>query len=144
MDLSQAFFIPMCACSTTSGTIQQYPPGALFRARLLDKQEGANTERYVFGKLLATRFQRRPFRHRHYSAVKTSTMENRPWGCDIHRRIRVVQKFMCKCAYRVVYQVPWYSSTIPGRFLHLQQTRTNTLVAHSLLEFACTRIFELL
>ena len=26
-------------------------PGAVFRARLLDNQEGANTERYVFGKL---------------------------------------------------------------------------------------------
>ena len=33
---------------------------------MLDNQEGANTERYVFGKLSATFCQRRSFWHRHY------------------------------------------------------------------------------
>ena len=28
-----------------------HTPGAVFQARLLDNQKGANTERYVFGKL---------------------------------------------------------------------------------------------
>ena len=43
------------------------PPGAVFQARLLVNQEGANAERYVFGKLSARRFQRRPFWPRHYA-----------------------------------------------------------------------------
>ena len=47
--------------------IHNNPPGAVFQARLLDTQEGANTERYVFGKLSAIGFQHRPFRHRYYS-----------------------------------------------------------------------------
>ena len=37
------------------------PAGAVFQARLLNNQEGANsanTERYIFGKLSARRFQR--------------------------------------------------------------------------------------
>ena len=38
-----------------------HPLGAVFQGRLLGNQEGANTERYVFGKLSARRFQRRPF-----------------------------------------------------------------------------------
>ena len=42
-------------------------PGAVFHARLLDSQEGANTERYVFGKLSARRFQRRTVWCRHRS-----------------------------------------------------------------------------
>ena len=44
-----------------------HPPAAVFQARLLDNQEGANTERYVFEKLLRTCFHRPPFCHRHYS-----------------------------------------------------------------------------
>ena len=44
-----------------------HSPGAFFQGRLLDNQEGANTERYVFGKLSARYFQPRPFGHRHYS-----------------------------------------------------------------------------
>ena len=42
-------------------------PEAVFQARLLDNQEGANTERCVFGKLSAICFQRRPFWDRHHS-----------------------------------------------------------------------------
>ena len=37
-----------------------HPPGADFQARVLDNQEGANTERYVLGKLSARCLQRRP------------------------------------------------------------------------------------
>ena len=44
-----------------------HTPGAGFQARLLDNQEGANTERYVSGKLSARCFQRPPSWHRHYS-----------------------------------------------------------------------------
>ena len=33
------------------------PPGAAFQARLLDNQEGTNTERYVFGQLSVKCFQ---------------------------------------------------------------------------------------
>ena len=40
---------------------------AAFLARLLVNQKGGNTERYVFGKLSARCFKRRPFGHRHYS-----------------------------------------------------------------------------
>ena len=72
------------------GVYQQPPQGQFFQARLLDNQEGANTERYVFGKLSATRFQRR--------ACLAPTLcqllwRYRPWkvgpvGCDAHRRMR--------------------------------------------------------
>ena len=47
------------------------PPRAVFQGGLLDNQEGANsanTERYVFGKLSARRFQRRACWHRPYSS----------------------------------------------------------------------------
>ena len=40
---------------------------AAFLARLLVNQKGGNTERYVFGKLSARCFKRRPFWHRHCS-----------------------------------------------------------------------------
>ena len=40
---------------------------AVSQARLLDSQEGANAERYVFGMLSARCSQRRAFRYRHYS-----------------------------------------------------------------------------
>ena len=46
------------------------PPGAAFQARLLENQEGANTERYVFGKLSARCVQRRP------TAVEIPSTEN--------------------------------------------------------------------
>ena len=48
--------IPRCTTSHTHG--------AVFPSSL---QEGANAERYVFGKLSERRSQRRPFAHRHYS-----------------------------------------------------------------------------
>ena len=44
-------------------------PWESFQARLLDNQEGANTERHVLGKLSARCFPRRPFRHRQYSNI---------------------------------------------------------------------------
>ena len=44
-----------------------HTPEAVFQARLLDNQGGANTDRYVFGKLSARCFQRRTFWDLHYS-----------------------------------------------------------------------------
>ena len=49
------------------GRCESHTPRAVLQARLLEKQEGANTKRYVFGKLSARCFQRRSFWHRHYS-----------------------------------------------------------------------------
>ena len=44
-----------------------HTPGGVYQARLLDNQEGANTERYVFRRLLAKRFPNADlFSHRHY------------------------------------------------------------------------------
>ena len=53
--------------STVPGTSRRrydgmyHSPGAVFQSRSLDSQEGANIERYVFGKLSARSFQRLPF-----------------------------------------------------------------------------------
>ena len=44
-----------------------HPPAAAFQARLLDNQEGANTERHVNGKHSARCFQHRRFWRRLYS-----------------------------------------------------------------------------
>ena len=41
-------------------TLPTHPPGAVIQSRLLDNQEGANTEPHVFGKLSARFSQRRP------------------------------------------------------------------------------------
>ena len=59
-----------------------HTPGAVFQARLLDNQEGANTERNVLGKLSERCSQRRPSWHLwHYTpAVEISSMENRLTG----------------------------------------------------------------
>ena len=82
-----------------------HPPGAIFQGRLLDNQEDANTERQVFGKLSARRFQRRSFRPRHYSNCCGDIIyqvyilciyiiyiyrawNKGPGGCDMHRRMR--------------------------------------------------------
>ena len=43
------------------GRYKSHTPGAAFQARLLDNQEGTNTEPYASGKLSARRFQSRPF-----------------------------------------------------------------------------------
>ena len=71
---------------------QSHTPGAVFQGRLLDNQEGADTEcyLYVFGKLSARRLQRHLFGIDPVPSVEISTMEHRPRGgwCDIHRRIR--------------------------------------------------------
>ena len=60
---------PYSAYPDTTVYITHHTPGAVFRARLLDNQEGPcpNTERYVFGMLSTRCAQRRPFWHRHYS-----------------------------------------------------------------------------
>ena len=54
-------------------------------------QEGANTERYVYGKLSARDvFKADLFGTDTISTVEISTIEHRPRGgwCDIHRRVR--------------------------------------------------------
>ena len=61
----------LCQTRDTYGIRQRctwHPPAAVFQARLLDDQEGANTERHVvFGKLPTRCLQPRPFRHPHHS-----------------------------------------------------------------------------
>ena len=59
-------YLVWCLVSYTVYSISHLP-GAFFEARLLDLQEGANTERDVVSKLSARYFQRRHFWHRHYS-----------------------------------------------------------------------------
>ena len=56
--------------------------GTVFQARLLDNQEGADTNRYVFGKLSARCFYRRSFVAPILLqlSVEISTMEDRPRG----------------------------------------------------------------
>lgn len=63
----------------------------LGRSSRLDNQEGAKTERYVFGKLSATCFQRRHFLRRHYlNGERHRAWKVGPGGCGvwsgIHRR----------------------------------------------------------
>ena len=66
-----------------------HPSGVVFQARLLDNQEGANTERYVFGKLSARCFQPRACWHRHHSNCgDIEHGKSAPGGCNIHRPIR--------------------------------------------------------
>ena len=82
-----------CRIPYTTLTITPHTGGAVFRARLLDNQEGANTERYVLGKLSARWFQTPTFlAPTLFLLVEISTMENRPRGGGdnviIHRRIR--------------------------------------------------------
>ena len=73
-------------------TVYISPPGALIQARFLKNQEGANTERYVFGKLSARCFQRRPFRDRHYfNCGDIEHGRSAQGGCDVHRRIFLYQ-----------------------------------------------------
>ena len=65
-----------------------HPPGAVFQGGLLDNQEGANSansannEPYVFGKLSARCFQRRPFWRRHCS--NCGRIEKSSQGCVIY------------------------------------------------------------
>ena len=60
------------------------PLGRFFEARLLDNQEGANTERYIFGTLSARCFLSAPFFfwHRDYipTAVEISSTKKRSRG----------------------------------------------------------------
>ena len=71
-------------CSSTPYTTVYITPTAVFRARLFENQEGADTERYVFGKLLARRFQRRPFRHRHCFSCEDIGHGESAQGCVIY------------------------------------------------------------
>ena len=72
-------------------TVYIIPLWGGFQARLLDNQEGANAERYVFGKLSVRRFQRRPV----LAPVLLEPLlwRYRPWevgpgGVILRRRIR--------------------------------------------------------
>ena len=55
-----------------------HPTGTVFQARLLDNQEGANTERYAFGKLSARCFHAELFGTDTIPTSEISTMENQP------------------------------------------------------------------
>ena len=68
----------------TTGVLSQ-PPGAVFQARLLDNEDGAHTERHVFGKLSASCFQCPPFWRRHYSnRGDINHGKIGPGACDIY------------------------------------------------------------
>ena len=74
------------------GRCVSHPAGAVFQARLLCNQEGANTERYVFGKLSARCFRRRPLWHRHNSSCgDTEHGKSTQRGVIYSCRIRVVR-----------------------------------------------------
>ena len=82
-----------------------HPPGAVFQGRLLENQEGANTERYVFGKLSARCFQRRPCWHRHYSSCGDIDHGKSAQGCVMHtvlygNRHSLVDTFFLSCPHR--------------------------------------------
>ena len=47
--------------ASNKGVLHPPPPGAVFQARLLGNQDGANDERCVFGKLSVRCFPSRPF-----------------------------------------------------------------------------------
>ena len=72
---------------TPKGRCISHPTGAVLQARLLDNQEDANTERYVFGKLSARCFQRRLFWHRHYSNCGGIEHGKSAQGCVIYTYI---------------------------------------------------------
>ena len=95
-----------------------HPPGEVFQARLLDNQEDANTEPYVFGTLSAKCFLRRPFWHRHYSNRGDINHGKSALGCviyavDIHRRIRW-RRYIC-CLPPVVFIYLVWAFVIPYR-----------------------------
>ena len=73
------------------------PLGVIFRARLLDNQEGAKTERYVFGKLSARCFQRRPLWYLHYSNFgDIDHGKSAQEGCDVQCRTGTVLRYYPK------------------------------------------------
>ena len=62
------------------------PPGAVVQARLLENQEGANTERYVFGKALGETFPASTF----LAPTLFQPWRHQPWKigpgvCDLHQ-----------------------------------------------------------
>ena len=72
------------------GRCISHPSGTVFQGRLLGNQEGADTERSVFGKLSATCFQHPTFlAHRHYSNGGDIEHGKSAQGgvivCNIHR-----------------------------------------------------------
>ena len=73
------------------GITLSHPLGEAFQARLIDNQEGGNTERYVFGKLSARCFQPRPFRNRHHFNCGDIERGKSAQGCATYtnHRIRV-------------------------------------------------------
>ena len=77
-----------------------------FQARLLDNQEGANTDRYVFGKALREMFPAPTiFGIATTPTVEISTLESRPTGGggDVHRRVGQSSHFFDEVC---LYQVP--------------------------------------
>ena len=70
-------------CNVYDGVHQ--PPGAAFQAPLLDNQEGANSELYVFESSRRVASNANLFGIGTIPTVEISSME-----CDTHRRIRVL------------------------------------------------------
>ena len=70
--------IPVCR-STVYVTLS-HPPGAIFRAQLLDSEEDASAEQYTFGKLSAYVSSPDLFGTESIPAVEMSSGEDRPRG----------------------------------------------------------------
>ena len=80
---SSPFFLLLPPSYRIHDGVYHTPLGRLSTLDCSKTKRGANTERYVFGKLSARWFQHRFFWHRHSSNIPTvgiSTMENRPRG----------------------------------------------------------------
>ena len=81
-------FVRLCKTRSAvyDGVHHTSPPlGRFFQARLLDNQEGANSERYVVGKLSRRDVSKADLVGTGDTvppAVEISTMEDRPRGCE--------------------------------------------------------------
>ena len=83
------------------------PPGAIFQARLLDNQEGANAERHAFGKFSGGVSNAELFGTETIptTVVETSTTENRPRCPVVPCSKRIVQLTVLKFGFSIYHLV---------------------------------------
>ena len=100
-----------CWCVSCRTAYITPPPGAFFRARLLDNQEGVNTKRYVFGQLSAKSFERRPFWPSTLLInVEISSVENRSRG--VWYILYGIRWYNIALSNLLTYRITWYYATI--------------------------------
>ena len=98
-----------CYCSEKNGaSITVYDgcvlhsPGVFFQARLLDNQEGANTERHVSAKLSVRCFQRRALWHPTDRDIKKkppfTPTKKKKGAAHHHQRTQVADSYNCPAA----------------------------------------------